>query len=109
MKLTRPKENAALELIGAAVIVVAAAVSLSGCLLPFVVALTATEIKYESSDSYSASLCGGQCVPSGPALPFSMGPQQTAAIYRLRVADAQARCNASGAGANPDCLAYLLQ
>lgn len=96
-------------MIGRAVIAVAAAVSLSGCLLPLVVAITATELKYESSDSYSGNFCGGLCVPSGPALPFSMGPQQTEAIYRLGVADAEARCKASGAGANADCVAYLLQ
>jgi len=93
-------------MIGRAVIAVAAAVSLSGCMLPFVIALTATELKYESSHS---GACDDQCLPSGPALPFSMGPQQTEAIYRLRVADAEARCEVSGAGATPDCVAYLLQ
>jgi hypothetical protein len=38
-------------MIGRAVVAVAAAVSLSGCMLPFVIALTATELKYESSHS----------------------------------------------------------
>jgi hypothetical protein len=94
-------------MIGRAVIAVAAAVSLSGCMLPFMIALTATELKYESS--HSGNVCDDPCVPSGPALPFSMGPQQTEAIYRLRVADAEARCEVSGAGATPDCVAYLLQ
>jgi len=96
-------------MIGRAVIVVAAAVSLSGCLLPLAVAFTASQLMYQSSDSYSGNFCGGLCVPSGPALPFSMGPQQTGEIYRLRVADAEARCNASDAGAKADCVAYLLQ
>ncbi len=97
------------QMIGRAVIVMVAAASLSGCLLPLAVAFTAIQLKYQSSDSYSGNFCGGQCVPSGPALPFSMGPQQTEAIYRLRVADAEARCNASGAGAKTDCVAYLMQ
>jgi hypothetical protein len=89
------------------VIAVAAAVILSGCMLPFMIALTAVELKYESPDS--GYVCDDPCVPSGPALPFLTGPQQTEAIYRLRVADAGARCKASGAGATPECVAYLLQ
>jgi len=36
-------------MIGRALIAVAVAVSLSGCMLPFVMAVTATELKYESS------------------------------------------------------------
>jgi hypothetical protein len=94
-------------MIGRAVIGVAAAVSLSGCMLPFVIVLTATELRYESSAL--GNVCDDPCVPSGPALPFSIGPQQTEAINQLRFSDAEARCKASGAGATPDCVAYLLQ
>jgi len=94
-------------MIGRAAIAVAAAVVLSGCMLPFMIALTAVELKYEPSDS--GNVCDDPCVPSGPGLPFMMGPQQTEAIYQLRVADARARCNASGADATADCVAYLLQ
>ena len=94
-------------MIGRVVIAVAVAVILSGCMLPFIIALTATELKYESSDS--GNVCDDPCVPSGPALPFSMGQQQTEAIYKLRVANAEARCRANGAGANAECVAYLLQ
>jgi hypothetical protein len=94
-------------MIGRAVIALAAAVCLSGCMLPLVMAVTATELKFESSSSGNA--CNDPCIPSGPALPFLTGPQQTEAIYRLRVSNAEARCKTSAAGALPDCVAYLLQ
>ena len=67
-------------MIGRTVIAVAAAVSLSGCMLPFVMAVTATELKYESSSS--GNVCDDPCGPSGPSRPFSIGPQQAGAIYR---------------------------